>query len=175
VLNNALAVSCLLCKEASGGKHGKAAVLEFLGLHGEELLGILRGEAEGIEAKVTRDVVSTELSRGINGGVSRVDPTLLGTELLGSANGDDQSGPELSGDLGDVRDGGSTDLRIKEEARALNLLSDEEANGGKHGNTAVSKLGLTVALEESLIGLVGEAEGVEEANGFKSAGVGLVC
>jgi hypothetical protein len=59
-------------------------------------------------------------------------------------------------------------LRVEEEGRSLNLLSDEEANSGKHGNTSVGQFGLTVTLHGSLVGLLGESEGIEEANRGKN-------
>eukprot|EP00563_Minutocellus_polymorphus_P004713 CAMPEP_0181036520 /NCGR_PEP_ID=MMETSP1070-20121207/8903_1 /TAXON_ID=265543 /ORGANISM="Minutocellus polymorphus, Strain NH13" /LENGTH=148 /DNA_ID=CAMNT_0023114157 /DNA_START=82 /DNA_END=528 /DNA_ORIENTATION=+ len=133
VLEDALAVDGLLCEESSGGEHGKAAVLELLRLHLEELLGVLGGEAEGVEAKVTGVVFGEELSGGVNGGLRGVDPSLLGAELLGGTDGGDEGDPELRGDLGDVADGGAGDGGIEEEGAALNLLANEETDGGEHG------------------------------------------
>lgn len=133
MLDDALSVASFLRKETSGSDHSKAAVLELLGLHLEELLGVLRGEAERIEAEVTGGVVSEELSGGVDGGLRGVNPALLGAELLGGADGGDESDPELGGDLGDVRDGRAGDGGIEEEGRSLNLLADKEADGGEHG------------------------------------------
>ena len=97
MLEDALAVNGLLGEESGSGEHGKAAVLELLGLHLEELLGVLGHEAEGVEAEVTRGVVGEELSGGVDGGVRGVDPALLGAELLGGADGGDEGDPELGG------------------------------------------------------------------------------
>ena len=133
MLDDALSVACLLREETGGGDHGKTAVLELLGLHLEELLGVLGGKAEGIEAEVTGGVDGEELSGGIDGGLRGVNPALLGAELLGGADGGDESDPELGGDLGDVGDGGAGDGGVEEEGGALNLLTNEEADGGEHG------------------------------------------
>jgi hypothetical protein len=67
-----------------------------------------------------------------------------------------------------VSDGRAGDLRVEEEGRSLNLLSDEKANSGKHGNTSVGQLGLTVTHHGGLIGLLGESEWIEEANRGKN-------
>ncbi len=57
---------------------------------------------------------------------------------------------------------------VEEEGRSLNLLSNEEANSGKHGNTSVGQLGFTVTLHGSLVGLLGESEGIEETDRGKN-------
>ena len=56
----------------------------------------------------------------------------------------------------------------------MNRMSAKASDWTELTNTAVGELGLTVLLEKSGIGLVGEAEGVEEADGFENTGVGLV-
>jgi len=50
-----------------------------------------------------------------------------------------------------VGDGRSLDGRIKQEGASLYLLTDEKSNYGKHTNTSMSQLRLTVALDSSLI------------------------
>jgi hypothetical protein len=52
-----------------------------------------------------------------------------------------------------VADGRASDFAIKKEGRSLNLFSNQDANDGKHGNTAVGDLGFTVTLEGSLISI----------------------
>ena len=47
----------------------------------------------------------------------------------------------------------------------MNRMSAKASDWTELTNTAVGELGLTVLLEKSGIGLVGEAEGVEEADG----------
>ena len=56
----------------------------------------------------------------------------------------------------------------------MSRMSAKASDWTELTNTAVGELGLTVLLEKSGIGLVGEAEGVEEADGFENTGVGLV-
>eukprot|EP00965_Chrysotila_dentata_P239946 6203394-Pleurochrysis_carterae.AAC.1 len=53
----------LLREEASGGEHSQAAVLELLGLHGNELLLGVRLEAERVEAEVAGRVCKQAVSQ----------------------------------------------------------------------------------------------------------------
>jgi len=52
--------SCyLLCNHARGSNHGQAAIVNLLGLHLREFLGIRRLEAKWIKAEVSRHTVGT--------------------------------------------------------------------------------------------------------------------
>jgi hypothetical protein len=66
VLNNFLSVNKLLGHESSSGKHGKTAVLEFLGLQDIQLLGVRGLQAKRVETNVTRGVVRTEKTGLVN-------------------------------------------------------------------------------------------------------------
>ena len=162
MLNDAVAINKLLCHEACGGDHSEAAVIELLGLHLEELLLSGRLEAEGVEVEVTGSVVITEQARLVDRNLGGISPASLGTELLGGANADDQHGPESSGDLGDVGDSRASDLGIEQEGGPLDLLADEEADRGEHSDAAMGELGLAVPAHGHVIGLLSEAEGIEE-------------
>jgi hypothetical protein len=173
VLEDSHTIGAFLSHETGDGQHGETSVLELLGLHGEECLGVRGLEAKGVEADVTRGVVDVEKTGLVKRNVLGISPADFGAGLLGSTNTNGQKGPEDRGDLGEVGDGGSSDLGVEEERRTLNLLADEETDDGKHGNTAVGKLGLTVTLEGGFIGLVGEAKGVEDTHGCKGTGDGV--
>ena len=58
-------------------------------------------------------------------------------------------------------DGGSGDPRVEEEAAALHLFADEEAERCEHGDSAVGDLDVGVALRLRLLDVVEEAEGVD--------------
>jgi hypothetical protein len=164
VLQDSLSVNKLLGHESSGGKHGKTAVLKFLGLDDLQLLGVGRLQAKRVETDVTRGVVGTEKTGLVDRDVLGFDPANGGTGLLSSTNGDGEGDPETNRDLSEVADGGSSDFCIKEEGRSLNLLSDEETESGKHGDTSVGQLSLTVTLHGVFISLLGESERIEESN-----------
>mmetsp|Transcript_33315 Transcript_33315/g.98262 ORF Transcript_33315/g.98262 Transcript_33315/m.98262 type:complete len:221 (+) Transcript_33315:199-861(+) len=170
VLKDALAVNGLLGEESSGGNHGKAAVVELLVLHLEEIIGVLGHEAEGVETEVAGDVVGLELTRLVDGGVDGVHPALLEAECLGGTDDGDEQGPEEGRDLSDVGDGRSGDLRVEEEAGSLHLLADDEADGGEHCNSAVSELGLAVSVHEGIVGTLGKAQGIKVHIGGETAG-----
>ena len=149
VLDNGLPVDELLRDESCRGEHGETAVLELLRLHGLELLGVLGAEPEGVEANVSGGVVVTEEELLV--GVEGRDPANLGPKDLSNADGKNEDLPERRGNLGKVVDRRARDLRVEEEAGALNLLADEEAEEGEHGNTPVRELGLSEALALTLI------------------------
>lgn len=149
MLDDGLPVDELLRDESCRGEHGETAVLELLRLHGLELLGVFGAEPEGVEANVSGGVVVTEEELLV--GVEGRDPSNLGPKDLSNADGKDEDLPERRGNLGKVVDGRARDLRVKEEAGALNLLADEEAEEGEHGNTPVRELGLSEALALTLI------------------------
>jgi hypothetical protein len=173
MLKDSLSIGKLLSHEASGGKHGKTSVLEFLGLHLEELGRVLGLQVEGVETEVSWQIVVSEKSGLGDGDILGLDPADGGTLLLGGTNGNSQSNPESDRDLGQVGDGRASNLSVEKERRTLNLLTDEETDSGKHGNTPVGKFSLTVTLEGGLIGLLGESEGVEKSHGLKGTGNGV--
>ena len=57
-------------------------------------------------------------------------------------------------------DGGASHP-VEEEGGALDLLTDEEAEGGEHGDATVGDLDVGVALRLRLLNVVEEAEGVD--------------
>jgi hypothetical protein len=173
MLKDSLSVGKLLSQEASSGEHGKTAVLEFLGLHLEELGRVGRLQAKRIEAEVSRQIIIAKKSGLADGDILGLDPADGGTLLLSGTDGNRQSNPEANGDLGQVSDGRASNLGVEEERRSLDLLADEETDNGKHGNTSVGKLSLAVTLEGGLIGLLGESEGVEKSHRGKGTGDGV--
>ena len=74
------------------------------------------------------------------------NPSDLCPPHLTDTDEEDERLPERPRDLSEVLDSGAGDLRVEEERRALDLLPDEEADKGEHGDTAVGELGLTVPL-----------------------------
>jgi hypothetical protein len=60
-----------------------------------------------------------------------------------------------------VVDGGAGDISVEEERRPLDLLANEKAERGKHGDAAVGDLRVGVALRLSLVDVVEEAECVD--------------
>jgi hypothetical protein len=173
VLEDSLSVGELLGHESRGGKHGEAAVLELLGLHGDELGRVLGLEAEGVEAEVAGDVVGAEEAGLVDGDVAGAHPAPLGAVELDLGNGEDEGRPERSGDLGQVGDGRALDGGIEEEARSLDGLADKESDGGQHGDAAVRELGLAVPLQGVGVGLGSESKGVEDADGGEGARDGV--
>ena len=170
VLEDALAIYGFLRQETSSSDHGQAAIVQLLVLHFEEALGVLGHEVEGVESEVAGDVVGLELSRLVNGVVGGILPTLLEAECLGGTDGGHEQSPEDRGDLSDVGDCWAGDLRVEEEGRALHLLADEEADGGKHGDAAVGQFSLAVAVHGCVVGTLSKAEGVKEDIGSETAG-----
>ena len=173
MFQDSLAIDKFLGHEASSGKHGKATVLEFLGLELKESIGVFGLEAEGVKAEVTRDISLTQETRLVKGHILGFDPSNLGALLFGDTNGDEQGHPEADGDLGEVGDGGSLDGGVEEERRTFDLLTDKEANHGEHRNTSVSEFGFAVTLQGGLIGLFGKAKGVEKTDWGEGTGDGI--
>lgn len=160
VLKDALAVCEFLCDEASSGEHRKAAMLELLGLHLLELGGVLGPEAEGVEVDVAGHIVVTETELVLTLEVSGGHPPDLSAVHLGHGDGEDQDFPEGLGDLLEVGDGRAADLSIEQERGALDLLADQEANEGEHGDASVRELGLPEAADLVVVGAFEEVEGV---------------
>jgi len=167
VLEDSLSVSEFLGHETCGGEHRKASVLEFLGLHDSEFVFVFGLEIEGIETDVSGKVSFTEKTGLVDGDVLGFNPSNGGTVLLTSTNTDHQDQPEWNGDLGQMGDGRSGNLGIEEERASLDLFSDEESNGGEHGNTSMGEFGFTVSAKSVVIGLLGKSKGVEESDGIK--------
>ena len=80
--------------------------------------------------------------------------------------------PEGSGDLLEVVDGRAGDVGVEEEGGALDLLADEEAERGEHGDAAVGDLDVSVALSLAGLDAVEEAEGVDSLGERGAAGDG---
>jgi hypothetical protein len=99
VLQDTLAINQLLCQEPSGGKHGKTSVLEFLGLKNHQFSRVSRLEAQRVEADITRRVVGAKKSRLVNRGITRRNPSVLGTVELDLGNAQNKDDPERSRDL----------------------------------------------------------------------------
>jgi len=173
VLDDALSVSELLCHEPGRGDHRQSSVLELLGLKERQLLGVGRLKVKRIESDVTRDVSVPEKSRLVKGDVLRLDPSDGRSLLLGGSDADGEEHPERNGDLGEVGDGGSGNLRVEEEGGTLDGFSGEEPDGGEHGNASVGELGLAVSSEGVVVGLLGESEGIEESEGLDGTDQGV--
>ena len=141
MLDDPLSVSKLLSHETDSGKHGKAPVLELLGLHDLECLRVSGLQAKRIEANVTRGVRITEKSRLGDGDILGLDPADGGTLLLGGTNGDGKKDPERGRDLRQVGDSRARDLRVEEERGSLNLLADKETkDAARVDSLTLSKL-----------------------------------
>mmetsp|Transcript_28015 Transcript_28015/g.68959 ORF Transcript_28015/g.68959 Transcript_28015/m.68959 type:complete len:214 (-) Transcript_28015:133-774(-) len=150
----------LLANHAGDGDHRNAPVVELLELLFVDLVHALSlEEAEGVEPEVAGGVVSLEQEK-----VRRLEG-VLPRELHARALGDDDDGgegaPERGGDLLEVVDGGAGDVGVEEEGAALDLLADEEAERGEHGDAAVGDLHVGVALGLALVDAVEEAEDVQ--------------
>jgi hypothetical protein len=162
VFQDTLAIDQLLGQETGGGKHAKTSILEFLCLKDSQLFRIGRLEVEGIEANVTRGVVSTQEAGLVYRGITRGHPTVLSTVELDLGNAKRKEKPERSRRLEKVGDSGALYGGIEEEGRSFDLLADKESNHSEHTNTSMGELSLTVTLEGVLISLLGEAKGIEE-------------
>ena len=163
-LKDLLASHQLLGDHACNAKHGKAAVLELLGAHGVEGIGISGLEAEGIEAQVTVDVVLLQVGHGGLGvaGVGLVGSLPASDDRLALNQGDEEQHelPEVAVDvvsLLELVDGGAGDLAIEE---GVHELTHDEPEGGDHGHTAVLELGLADLLDVSGGLAVGQADGI---------------
>merc|ERR1719502_1022319 len=88
VTEDSLLVHLLLHDETHGGEHGKAAVLQLLGLHLRELLRVGRLEAERVEANVSRVVVKVELTTEVLLDLRRRHPADKRAIELGERDGD---------------------------------------------------------------------------------------
>mmetsp|Transcript_60051 Transcript_60051/g.168319 ORF Transcript_60051/g.168319 Transcript_60051/m.168319 type:complete len:218 (+) Transcript_60051:146-799(+) len=170
VFEDSLSVNKLLGHETGCGKHGKTTVLKLLRLKGEELLSIVRLQAKGIKSKISRDIAVTKKTRLGNRYVLGFDPSDGGSLLFGGSDGRDQKGPEKRRDLSKVSDGRTRHLGIEKERRSFDLLSDEETDDSKHGNTTVGQFSLPVTLEGGRIGLLGESKRVEDSDRGESTG-----
>ena len=99
-------------------------------------------------------------ARGVTKSVSCSQPHVDAADL-GENDADTEGHPEEGGDLLEVVDGGAGDLGVEEEARALDLLADEETERGEHGDAAVGDLHVGETLCLSLVDVVVEAEGID--------------
>ena len=170
MFDDALAVDQFLRQESRGGQHGQAPVLEFLGLHQFEFVGIGGFESEGIETEVSGDVRFAEETWFIDGHVLGFDPPDLGADRFGLGDTGSEEEPEDGIDLREVGDGRTGDLPVEEERLALHSFADQETDRGQHGNATVGEFGLAVSLEGGFVGLGGKAGGVEQTDGFQGTG-----
>jgi len=150
----------LLADDASNGNHGKTAVVDLLGADSLQVVGSGRLEAQGIELEVAGRVVILEAGNGPLRGAGGV-PALDDVEALdGKGEADDVGRPGVEEALGllVLEDGkGLGDLGAEEE---IELLTEQDAEEGEHGNTAVLELALLELLE--VLGVGGrETNGVE--------------
>mmetsp|Transcript_30096 Transcript_30096/g.74160 ORF Transcript_30096/g.74160 Transcript_30096/m.74160 type:complete len:245 (-) Transcript_30096:80-814(-) len=157
----------LLRDEAGGREHAQAAVRKLLLLHDAELGGVLRREAERVEAKVARGVAVLERLHVVHRLV-RVGPALLDAQRLADANAKRHREPQHRRQLGDLLDRGTA---VRREER-VEVLLDEEAGGGEHANAAVGELGLAppehlrlrLAIQQvGRVKLAGRGDGTGEA------------
>lgn len=168
MFKDTLSINKFLCHETSSGKHGKTTILQLLGLHKCELSRVFRLEAKRVKANVTRNVVGTQKTGLVNRDILWCLPSNLGTLDFGLCNSGTQEEPKDGVDLGKVSDGRSRNLAIEQDTLGLDSFANEETKSGKHGNTTMGELGLTVTLQSVLISLFAKAQGIKESNGLKS-------
>jgi hypothetical protein len=132
VFQDSLATNKLLSHETGSGKHGKAAVLKLLGLHDFKPFSVSGFEAEGVKAKVSRDVLRAEETGLADGDITGLDKANFSAFDLELANDSYKGNPKRIGNLGEVRDGGALDGSIEKEGRPLNRLANEETKDCKH-------------------------------------------
>lgn len=172
VLKDSLSVDKLLHNHTGSSQHSQAAVVDLLGLHLSEGLGILGFEAQGIEAKVSVDVTRSELRSGLVVGVTSLLllhclPSVANVVALNEGNQANDEGGETKASEGigllELVDGGANDLVTVEGSAELDLLTNDDAQGCKHGKASVLELALTPLDNFTLRGLFREASGVEES------------
>eukprot|EP01083_Nonionella_stella_P307292 1079496_1 len=100
-----------------------------------------------MELQVTSHVIVSQQTWLVYWTVGWVNPSGLSTTGFICSNESNDNRPESVWNLGDVSDGWSRDTGVEEEGTSFNLFSNEESNIGKHGNTFMGELGLTVSLE----------------------------
>merc|ERR1712159_701787 len=128
-------------------------------------LGVLRLEAERVEVEVARRVARAELEVVLRH--CRLHPATKSAERLRHGDEEEDDRPEAARHLPKLVDGDAVDLALEEGREAR--LADEEAERGQHGDAAVRKLGLAVALELRGADAFREACRVEEARGLEDA------
>ena len=170
MFKDSLAIDKFLCDETGGGKHGKTSVLEFLRLQDLELFWVRWLQSQWVEANVTWGVVRTQKAGLGDWDILGVDPSDFGTGLFRRTNEDRQKGPERSRDLRKVADGRALDGGIEQKRGSFHGFTNEETNGGQHGNTSVRQFGFTVSLEGGFISLGGESKRIPDSNGWKRTG-----
>ena len=121
----------LLSDHAADGDHRDSAVVQLLHLHVVEPLVVLAlREAQRVEAIVAGDVVGLEQEQfGCHEGVL---PRDLHARRLGDEDGRADEPPCDPGDLLEVVDSGSRDLRVEEEGGSLHLFADEKPERREH-------------------------------------------
>ncbi len=162
MLKDPLAVRELLGDEPGGREHSEAAVLELLGLHLLELVGVLRLEAKRIEADVPGGVVVPQQELLVR--VQGRDPPNLRAVNLRNPDSEHQNLPERLGNLLEVPNGRPRDLGVKEERGTLDLFAHKEPDEREHAHAAVGELGLAEALDLVGAGVLEEVEGIKRAD-----------
>jgi hypothetical protein len=170
VFNDSLSIDQLLGEESGSSKHRQATILEFLGLHKSKFLGIRGLQAKGVKFQVARDVFLAQKTGLVVGDVLGFDPADFGTDGFGLCDTSTQEDPENGVHLGKVGDGRASDFTVEKESLAFDGFSDEETDGGQHGDAAVSELSFTVTLKGGFISLGGEASGVKKTYRGKGTG-----
>merc|ERR1719409_1797460 len=112
----------LLDDHAGGGEHGEAAVLELLGLHLLERLGVLGIEAERVEVEVAGGVARAELEVVLRD--RRLHQAAERAERLRHGDEEEDHGPEARRHLPELVDADAADLALEEGREAR--LADEE-------------------------------------------------
>lgn len=113
ILKDSLSVDQFLCHASGGGDHRQSAVLEFLGLHLLEGLGVGGLEAERVKTNVARCVIGPQETGLAVLDVLGVDPSDVEAFGFGGTNSDDQRDPKAVGYLFEVIDGGSLNIGVE--------------------------------------------------------------
>merc|ERR1719478_1670425 len=148
----------LLGDHSGHGNHRKPSVVDLLGLHLLQRRRIRGLEAEGIEHEVATLALLARRKGVLDlpGVVDKHD-----REELDDADRSDDSFPAVlqrGGLIGDV--GGHVDVTAEER---VEVLTNDEAEGSKHGHAAVLDLNLTIVVDLARGKLVRQAERIEEA------------
>ena len=144
----------VVAEELEHGKHGQTAVVELL-VGGLELLlgGVVRLEPVGVGERSPAGA-----GRAL-GGELVVDIADQEGHLEPAQGGDGLNGGNAVGDGGEGHAGGDV-------TRELGDLGHDVAQDGQLAHTAVLQLGGSVEGEGLLVDVLGEAQGIEETDGF---------
>ena len=153
------AVDQLLRDHAGDGDHRQAAVVDFLqSRFGHVFSGLVVGQAERVKAPLARDVVVVQ---GEQLAGERIRPAFLDASGFQQEDGGANQAPNQSRGLLEVVDGRTGDLRVEQERGAFNLLTNQETDGGNHGNAAVSNLRFAETLQVAAVDAFAKTEDVQ--------------